>query len=1354
MKGKMKKLMLVAAGAVLSLGPAFGAKVAFLGGSITEMAEGYRPRVMKGLRAQYPQVEFTEIAAGLASTCSDAAAFRLGEDVLAQGVPDLLVLEEVVNDDQDGHFSDARSVRGVEGTIRQVLLRNPSCAVVVALMVNAGQYALLEKESVPPHYAVHTAVARHYGAEIADVGSALVASARAGGMSWKEYADCHPSPEGCEFAAGVVLKAIGKAFDPTKTPTTRTLPPPMDAGSYFRAAVVPEDSLELGKGWQISEPDWTSVPGAKRDYFIRGKAIWSETAGAELAFSFSGTAAGAFLTAGPDAGDLEVSVDGGLFERKKLRADYGQLHYPYVQMLADGLKDGPHTIRLRVAAAERKGRTCSAIRIRRLFVNGEECRAPLSEYVPVMWTGEPKEKQVKVLRRLHDEYGFRRFVLIGPWQKESFGGASTEDFTKLGESIAWARKELSDLGDVELGWWLVPTLRGYLPEKGSRIMNSNGTEAKGGCPLAPGYTASICSRVAACVKAGRPRTVFIEDDYTLSNCAGQTKMGGCFCPLHCAAFAKRTGKALSAAEIAALFAKPTPENRPLREAFALTCRDSLAQLAGEIRRTIDAVDPTVRVCLCESGCVDLDGGTTEANARAFAGGTRPLVRVYGASYMDENSPLSLPRVVAHTFWSVQHLPADVETIHETDGYPHTRSYVSANFLGSELAAALMAGAHGTYYYCAPYVDEPLEEDGYAAWMRDWRERLRAVRDLRATMRPSGIRVIYSPAEVYLRRGNLRKGASGILPHAAYFLAKLGLPMTTAEDASAAVLFGDGSELMSDDEIRRVLSGGVLLDGETAIALTKRGYASLIGCIAEEYRGEFGYDREEIRPVAGCRAAGCRLMNRREASPGAWGGLAKLTPLEGTERWSELVDIDGKAVAPSVTFCRNALGGRVAVMHVSPAYGYGFNAATFHGRKQELFHRLFAKLSGGTVDVVAPKTPSTWVIAAKNADELLVMTENLRGEARADSTLAFGAAWHGRRVAHLEADGTWRDLGEASESFVLPAALDEPLKPEFFRVSAASAPAPSDPVTETSLATEMRAGYPAIRKAGAVSPYGEVSPFVFKGRLMRMELIDLSRGLDAAGKEICAGIRDIETGKILSTFGKDCYYFSAYCENDKVLVTGTERQNGGYAGDTIWAFESTDLRNWSRRKLLTRPGWRYFNTSLTKGPDGYVLLLESNDRRHATRPFTMFFATSKDLRTWTHMDDDICFPKHRYAGGPFIRYHNGFYYVSLVTELPNARYVTYLYRTADFRHWDCGRYNPLVSCSQDDRRLSPRAVDITPALAEQIKTHFIGSASDLEMCDFGGQTYINYIIGDQQGFYYMCEAWYDGPMGELLENCFK
>ena len=113
--------------------------VAFLGGSITEM-NGFRPRVMKALREKYPQVDFVEIAAGLSSTCSDAGAFRLEEDVLAKGTPDLFIVEAAVNDDQDGHFTPEHSVRGMEGAVRHVLTRNPSCAVVVALMVNRGQF--------------------------------------------------------------------------------------------------------------------------------------------------------------------------------------------------------------------------------------------------------------------------------------------------------------------------------------------------------------------------------------------------------------------------------------------------------------------------------------------------------------------------------------------------------------------------------------------------------------------------------------------------------------------------------------------------------------------------------------------------------------------------------------------------------------------------------------------------------------------------------------------------------------------------------------------------------------------------------------------------------------------------------------------------------------------------------------------------------------------------------------------------------------------------------------------------------------------------------------------------------------
>ena len=125
--------------------------IAFLGGSITEM-NGFRPRVMAQLRAKYPQIDFVEIASGLSSTCSDVAAFRFKEDVLAHGTPDLLIVDAAVNDDQDGHFTRAHSIRGMEGVVRQALKANPAMKVVVALFVNRGQFDMLSKGLVPLPY--------------------------------------------------------------------------------------------------------------------------------------------------------------------------------------------------------------------------------------------------------------------------------------------------------------------------------------------------------------------------------------------------------------------------------------------------------------------------------------------------------------------------------------------------------------------------------------------------------------------------------------------------------------------------------------------------------------------------------------------------------------------------------------------------------------------------------------------------------------------------------------------------------------------------------------------------------------------------------------------------------------------------------------------------------------------------------------------------------------------------------------------------------------------------------------------------------------------------------------------------
>ena len=303
-------------------------------------------------------------------------------------------------------------------------------------------------------------------------------------------------------------------------------------------------------------------------------------------------------------------------------------------------------------------------------------------------------------------------------------------------------------------------------------------------------------------------------------------------------------------------------------------------------------------------------------------------------------------------------------------------------------------------------------------------------------------------------------------------------------------------------------------------------------------------------------------------------------------------------------------------------------------------------------------------------------------------------------------------------------------------------------------TVMKKGFPAIRKLGAVSPMGESSPFVFGGRAYRLELDDPSRGTDP-DVPASAIIRDRETGKILSRFGKGCYYHSLYTEDGTVYVIGTRSEYPRLCGDTLILFESRDLVRWEKRTLLTNPGWRYYNTSLTKGPDGYVLCMEADrPAEEVGVPFTAFFATSPDLVSWTMMSPDKGYPKDRYLGGPWFKYSHGYYYLIAVTRLPLSRYTNYIFRTADFETWEVGLYNPILMPDENDRKISPHAVGFDEKMLEEIRTGFISSNADVDMCDLDEKTLMTYGVGNQKGFYYLAEAEYDGTVDEFLAANFE
>ena len=662
---------------------------------------------------------------------------------------------------------------------------------------------------------------------------------------------------------------------------------------------------------------------------------------------------------------------------------------------------------------------------------------PFNTLVPVDWTGETYESRIRELRNMHDRYGLRKFVLVGPWNRQYCSGTSLEDWERLGDSIGRARRDLADT-DVEIGWWVVPTISGGLHRPFQRIMDCDGHETYATCPLDRGFVEDFSRKVAACAARARPSVIFFEDDYTLSNHGGMNAMKGCFCPLHLAEYGRLSGRRYEAGEIASMFRNPGPGNEASRRRFAMLSRDSLVGLAKAIRAAIDKVDPSIRVCLCQSGFVDIDGDSTEAVARAFAGGTRPMVRIFGAGYFNENAPASLPVELAHTFWSAQHLGSDIETIHETDPYPHTRFYNSSLYLFSELAAAVMAGVSGTYYYCTQYSDDPMGDDGYARRLMSERRRLETVRDLRAGMRPCGVRAVYTPAEVYMFRETSKSAASGMLPVHAYFLGKMGFPMTTVEDAPVSMLIGNTPAVLSDEEIRKLLAGGMFMDAEAAVILSRRGFSGLMGCAAKEASEDFFFNYEKILPAAGVKTAGKKVYNRRMKSLPYIGWtpkksvLAELEPAAGAEVWSELYDIDDRPVGPATVFFRNGAGGRVAV--ISRSLDSKSHPSIYSPRKQALLHNLFERLSGDSpVDVTAPGVPSVWLVAAKNDDSLLFMAENLCGEPRSDIELKFQPKWREGKVFVLLHDGTWRELGRAGTLFSVPEEMLLPLVPQFFKV---------------------------------------------------------------------------------------------------------------------------------------------------------------------------------------------------------------------------------------------------------------------------------------------------------------------------------
>lgn len=328
---------------------------------------------MDFLRQKFPETQFDFIGAGIGSMGSVPHAFRLTRDVLSHGPVDLLFVEAAVNDALNIPQAPQFMLRGMEGIVRQARELNPFTDIVHMHFAMPDHTADYNEGRLPLAIATHEKVAEAYGNPSLNLAKEVAERIQAGDFTWKEdFVGLHPSPFGHALYAHSIKRMLVAAWGGSSAnPKPHTLPKvPLDTASYFRGRFGKIEDAKRIKGFQLV-PQWVpEVPAETRRGFFNVPALAATKPGSEFEFEFDGTAVGLLIGSGPNAGILEVSCDGGPFERVDTFTMWSKgLYLPWAVLLADNLPPGRHVVRVRISEERNPESAGTALYVFQMLVN-------------------------------------------------------------------------------------------------------------------------------------------------------------------------------------------------------------------------------------------------------------------------------------------------------------------------------------------------------------------------------------------------------------------------------------------------------------------------------------------------------------------------------------------------------------------------------------------------------------------------------------------------------------------------------------------------------------------------------------------------------------------------------------------------------------------------------------------------------------------------------------------------------------------------------------------------------------------------------------------------------------------------
>ena len=351
-------------------------RVVFLGGSITA-GGAWRQHTCDYLTRKFPETRFEFINAGIGSLGSVPHAFRLERDVLSKGPVDLLFVEAAVNDSSNIGDRPDLMLRGMEGVVRHMRTSSPLTDIIQLHFVMEPHMRDYHAGREPDSIAQHERVAIVYGNPSLNLSREVTDRIDAGEFTWAaDFKNLHPSPFGHQLYANSVARMLDAAFASPVPSAAKDhpLPDPIDAQSFWQGRLGNIAEAKSLQGFQ-HVASWTPPADEKqangkkvgvREGFVNVPALVGTQPGAEFEFDFEGRGCGLFITAGPDAAEIEFSIDGGAYRKAILRKNLS-LHLPQAVVLDDQLQPGSHTVQVRIANSSTP--VPSALRVFHLLLN-------------------------------------------------------------------------------------------------------------------------------------------------------------------------------------------------------------------------------------------------------------------------------------------------------------------------------------------------------------------------------------------------------------------------------------------------------------------------------------------------------------------------------------------------------------------------------------------------------------------------------------------------------------------------------------------------------------------------------------------------------------------------------------------------------------------------------------------------------------------------------------------------------------------------------------------------------------------------------------------------------------------------